>query len=45
MWEYEVIFTDGTRDFIFGYNFANACVRSGKEPKDVKKVIHQVYID
>ena len=45
MWEFEVENYDiGERTIIFGYNFGNACQRSGLNPEDWF-VLVQEYID
>lgn len=45
MFEYEILFSDGVREIIFGYSLDDACRRYGRKQEDVKKVYHKTYID
>lgn len=45
MYEFEVLFIlTGERDIIHGYNFIDACARSGIDPETVE-VLYQEYVD
>lgn len=44
MYEFEVEFKGGKRDFLFGYSLKNACERRDINLLDIK-VIHIEYID
>ena len=45
MWEFEVIWNNGERDIIFGYNLKDACHRSKRDTSEVQNVLIQEYID
>ena len=45
MWEFEVMWRNGERDIIFGYNLADACRRSKRDTSEVQAVLIQEYID
>lgn len=45
MWEFEVIWNNGERDIIFGYNLKDACRRIKRDTSEVQNVLIQEYID
>lgn len=45
MWEFEVIWNNGERDIIFGYNLKDACRRSKRNTSEIQNVLIQEYID
>lgn len=45
MWEFEVELQDGTRTFLFGYNYKDALRRSHCNEEEIKRWLYQEYVD
>lgn len=45
MWEFEVLFTNGERDILFGYSFNDALRRANIKSEDIQAILIQEYVD
>ena len=45
MWEFEVMWKNGERDIISGYDLADACRRSKQDENEIQFILIQEYID
>lgn len=45
MWEFEIIWNDGERNLVFGYDLEDACRRNKRDASEVRTIVMQDYAD